>query len=681
MDHTYYLPIESVNVAHYFSTGIIAPSKYYTNRNQDIQNKFNNYILLSKNIYTRGTDCSLKIVYNDKENSALRKISDIFFMCNKPIPISRVKRIIFENEEKCKNVLFNVNSGDAFIPETLVKIINPEKNTIPVPEKIDLPSQEINFTEKLDKFNRIMGGFALMRLGGEEYMNYSANYFKLLSYINKSIEESLNKTQLEFNDKYFKILAEDKTIVYQDITIDTVRLQAEKDNIVLNRKMGRIQIDNIKNDSQTYLLAILASYGEKASKTLDDFIDNLSTNKFNTKKEGIVLNFGINKGYAAFRNFYSIGDKKIIVKFKLDSKLDYYTIESIYQFVFNDKKENYNFPYLDQWIPTYQDTNNYGKFETYKILDKTIIYKKKHPVGSTEYLQELFQNYTPKDIYYKITQLIISWFPPLFKKLLPIEDATAEFGQYFNKELESNLKQFTNKIVTKVKADLDNDFDIERKELKDKINDFKNELSKNKDEFSNLEKNYDELVIQHDYLIKESLENEKEISNKTKLDVNPSTETKTVTNKTEPNKSPEPNKKDTSDKTETDSMLDEQSQDDKQHDLSKKTPDNISKSGKENDKEKVTQPEIPFDDDKTENQQSLKQNDNNDTAFRSQATKKPKSLQETIKKRKEELSEEGITKLKTIAKNHGVKSTNRFKNNEKDKESIINLILDKEYQR
>ena len=38
-----------------------------------------------------------------------------------------------------------------------------------------------------------------------------------------------------------------------------------------------------------------------------------------------------------------------IVKFELESKLDYYTIESIYQFIFNNKKSN-DFAYLDNVI-------------------------------------------------------------------------------------------------------------------------------------------------------------------------------------------------------------------------------------------------------------------------------------------------------------------------------------------
>ena len=42
--NAYYVPIKSVNLAHYFIKGCLCPAKYFANRNSDIQNKFDNYM-------------------------------------------------------------------------------------------------------------------------------------------------------------------------------------------------------------------------------------------------------------------------------------------------------------------------------------------------------------------------------------------------------------------------------------------------------------------------------------------------------------------------------------------------------------------------------------------------------------------------------------------------------------
>ena len=87
-------------------------------------------------------------------------------------------------------------------------------------------------------------------------------------------------------------------------------------------------------------------------KKLDDFFSFLVNSDFEPdRKEGISLMFGLNKGYTAFRNKYETEDLELEIKFRLESQLEYYTIESIYQYVFNGKTDNYNYEYLDGWCP------------------------------------------------------------------------------------------------------------------------------------------------------------------------------------------------------------------------------------------------------------------------------------------------------------------------------------------
>lgn len=121
MNTTYYLPIKSANLAHYFSKGCVCPTRYIENRIEDIQDKFNNQLLFSKERFTENTNCSLEIVLNNKEET-VEEISKNFFLFNTPLPISRVKRIIFQNEKQKVNTIFDITSGAAFLPTELLKI-------------------------------------------------------------------------------------------------------------------------------------------------------------------------------------------------------------------------------------------------------------------------------------------------------------------------------------------------------------------------------------------------------------------------------------------------------------------------------------------------------------------------------------------------------------------------------
>ena len=88
-----YLPISSVNLGLYFSRGIICPASYISNRNEDIQTKFEHSLLLSRKKFTYETNCSLDIVLTKEEFKSFNKITNNFVLADIILPISRVKRI------------------------------------------------------------------------------------------------------------------------------------------------------------------------------------------------------------------------------------------------------------------------------------------------------------------------------------------------------------------------------------------------------------------------------------------------------------------------------------------------------------------------------------------------------------------------------------------------------------
>ncbi len=125
----------------------------------------------------------------------------------------------------------------------------------------------------------------------------------------------------------------------------------------------------------------------EASSVQGLILSNFKSEIKDGKSEGIALCYGINRGYSAFSNKYSLGKNEKIVKFQLNSQLDYYTIESLYQFAFNNQKSD-KFAYLDNWCPK-QKRTKINKKTDYMILDVIVIGKKKAKVLSKEYWANL----------------------------------------------------------------------------------------------------------------------------------------------------------------------------------------------------------------------------------------------------------------------------------------------------
>lgn len=383
-DLTYYIPISSSNLAHYFGSGIIAPVQYYSNRIEDLQNIFPNHILLSKHRFTNENNSSLEVVLTEKEE--LSKISDNFFLLRKPIPISRIKKVFFRKEKQSKVTGYNINVSAAYFPEHLVSIdaVSEEINT---DELYKARVDEVNDWEKeLKIFDRLLGGFAVMQIAKNHFSDYSREYFGLLSQINTLIKSELDRQEIHYQNKYSWLILnqlEDnnkeraKELIYSFLTKDEVLSYAKDIEKKVNIKNGKLVLNDLKF-GYLYLISVLASYGEGTRMNLDTFFSDFKTGKFlveKDKEEGIALSFGINKGYKAFSNEYKTSNFKAEVKFKLDTQLDYYTIESIYQYAFNHIKDNKAFEYIDYWCPKRKEKPSYKGYKTYDVLDIKVVYE------------------------------------------------------------------------------------------------------------------------------------------------------------------------------------------------------------------------------------------------------------------------------------------------------------------
>jgi len=343
MENSLFLPINSGSLAHFFSKAIILPAKYFKNKPEDIQSRFADSLLLSKNKWVKNSDCSIEVILTNTEVENLIKVSDNFLLYNNPIPISRIKSVCFLDTKQKETIIWNINNGAAFIPERIVTVEDIKNEDFISDNEInDLNEHKITseLLDKIKRFDIILGGFAFMRLGGESFMNYSENYFSTLSYFNKLIEEQTQKAEkekgLKFSKKYTGLFSTNESewskwqqYIFKNIVSQDVETLAVKEGIKLEKEFGFLKIESINPSSHLYELAILATYGDRKDKSADDLVTDLVNGTIYPEKiEDVSILFGLNNGYSKLRNKYKGKEKDKNVKFTLDCKLDYYVIES-----------------------------------------------------------------------------------------------------------------------------------------------------------------------------------------------------------------------------------------------------------------------------------------------------------------------------------------------------------------
>lgn len=480
MNNPFYIPIKSVNLAHYLLGGIIMPSIYIENRNEDIQDRFKNYLLFSSSKYTVDTDCAIEIILNDAEE-APEQLTKHFYLFNMPLPISRIKNIYFTSEEQKINTDFNISSGAAFIPQKLLKVADEKAIDTKELNGVKFKGSEQDWTGYLKKYDQILGGFSSMKIGKEKFQNYPTHYFSALGNINNLFDISLTQQEIPIENKFkFAFVPNGNhgdfyNTIYSEIDSNKVQEYADKDRITLEVKNGLIRLDKIDENKITYYVAILGVYGKGKRKSVDSFVSDLVLDKFNaTKKEGLSLIFGLNNGYKAFRNKYKTDNFDVDIKFRLEKRIDYYIIESIYQKTFNSLDDILSFKYIDTLFPkTVKENTRNSHFDTYKMIDETIIWKERilSPI---------------EKVISKILDKINSWFINLSEeKKTEIETLIQSDIKNFKEEIESELvKKYDVELkqnaesIKKLRSEIsekDNKIQILEKQLKD----YTSELIKN----------------------------------------------------------------------------------------------------------------------------------------------------------------------------------------------------------
>lgn len=465
---TYYLPINSASLAHYFVCACIKPARYFDNKPKDVQDKIRNVLILSSVLGSKDTDCCIEIVLTKDEENSLTPCGKEFLLFPFPLPISRVKTIFFRERRQLEQTLSNINMSAAFIPNSLAKVANFSN----VEFNVDLAKDESfnnDYSNSLQLYDRILGALALMKIAKEPYMNYSENYASTLSFFNALIKDDLIKQGHQINEKFFGLFSRTgnflKFLPYLEkkITKEDLEQIAVENNQIIDRSFTKA-INFDKLSGITYAFAILQSYGvggEAAIKKIDALISTNFEELKVGKAEGIALYYGYNRGYSVFNNSYGTEESgRQIVKYLLNSKLDYYTIESVYQFSFYSKTTLTRFSYLDEWCP---NINQHAKRKNdYIVLDTAFIGKKKPSVFSKDYLQGFLAEFKTFD--------------------------------FLNVPLTSLVELIRKRVADDTKEELEDVAETKISEAQAMINSLKRDISSQQSIISNLQRQNDKLT-------------------------------------------------------------------------------------------------------------------------------------------------------------------------------------------
>lgn len=288
-----------------------------------------------------------------------------------------------------------------------------------------------------------------------------------MSYFNKVFTDELNKNKLNINENFKGAFGFEQknakkgieefwkklyAIIYEPINKNDVEKSAKEENITITITAGLFDFEHTKTSTKTYNLAILQNYGAQKSKnqSIDDLISGFKGGKIpKDKQEGISLLIGINNGYQSFR-----AEQKF-VKFKMDSLLDYYTIESIFQHAINEKENCSSFDYIEKIAPKKQKNNSINLDNNkilYHILDEAVHQNKTY---FDEYLQcfkDNQDNMGLKQNLKNILQKTMHYANEYLKKILDLEEKIKELKNE-NEKLKNEKKDLQNENE-KLKKDI-----------------------------------------------------------------------------------------------------------------------------------------------------------------------------------------------------------------------------------
>lgn len=414
---TLFIQLKASNLFYYFNSGVFYPLKLEENqiykeenRKDDLFNYFPEHIILVNKPINHFNDDEIlvEVVINELKINQINKFE--LYYVEDPIPISRVKSLVFKTAQIAKSFLASANTfPDSYIPEELCRIQSMNFEFIKIDlSQIDIvTNNELNkWKYQLDRFDKIMGIFSFMKNSNifssskdNNYQEYPNGYITLLSLINNSIipidqkdlglyKYILFPLEIEKSNVSRILFRQIIDVIYQDFefdyeiskniidsTIDSkISTNDERKDLELIldllTKLEKHQIsfkdilvlEIVRKNYPILALLVLTKFSNKSKQHTDkQAVRNLFiSNEFNFNKsitEFLLSILGLYYGYKKMiksdtnlkitdMNFNSLAEKQQSIKFKLETNLDRLCIESIFEFCKFGEIQNYDYSYL-----------------------------------------------------------------------------------------------------------------------------------------------------------------------------------------------------------------------------------------------------------------------------------------------------------------------------------------------
>lgn len=379
MQEKYFLQVCRDKLTDYIMKAIICPDDFMGEEcHIDTQSSYTNVLLLSNSIIKNlehFEEVLLEIILTENELKDELKQSDVkgVFYFQKPLPISRIKKIYVQNEKVKEHILRKIDTNQkGFIPEFLIEIKNFE-------DKLELPNINIekkDYKKKVNIFNKLLGMLAYMKNSdyyysdiNKSFQNYSSNYFSILNKFNNFTDISTNDflhnlKSGDIQDQFVNLIMKNERLNknFIETLIEKEENKEIKENLIklINDPLSKFEVLKKMRDKDIYFyICMVYINADKYSSKLSSLKSLLSTHVPYSMAEKALAYLGLYYGYeildaneeVIIKDKYLktfIKNNHLNTKFLLSSKFDYFVIESVYRYVFNDNKTlKDEFNYLD----------------------------------------------------------------------------------------------------------------------------------------------------------------------------------------------------------------------------------------------------------------------------------------------------------------------------------------------
>jgi hypothetical protein len=349
------------------------------------------------------------LILTQEEIDKLHRVGEVYYL-DFPLPITRIKKVYAQDKHVVEHILVNIlNNEKGFLPESLMDVYLKKNNLVfKSREYAPLDTEKIpyDYQDNTTQYDKRMGMFAFMKNTNLYYYqtthtisNYSDSYFKALSwYVNISLCDTKGFAQL---GEVFNKLDDFKQLLYSTNQINEPFLEriaaALEESGIREIFRGLLKENGVRKtlpqllekDLGLYLIGLVYYFRKRDANKKDSFKIEIEKLIPAEVAEVSLAVLGMYLGYTQIRPtekieiqdkyFKKIFGTEFNMKFQLNSKLDYMTIESIYNYCFHGKQEPNEPVYL-----------NYPKTPKGFTLPKGIGFKQEYEVVSEKKLDAAY---------------------------------------------------------------------------------------------------------------------------------------------------------------------------------------------------------------------------------------------------------------------------------------------------